>query len=307
MDKISKVIDEYYDFIVEYEKYINRSKDFNSELIDKKKKERKIDGNIKEHLSSIFSSRDSDIISYLAVEDFVEDELYDLGYMDLTKYYKNQGLDVKDDNVINKIQEETSELINKEVLDSNIFSEDTLKIHPLARKIEDICSKLWNIYKNIDQEIEMQGGEKDMKDRIVFHKQGEKVNKIFCDFMKEKGFSTWEHDDKDLGFGVIASNSNDKFIPIFELHNWHYPESHSIFVEDRNGNSILTGDTVAIYSMDIDENWTENDILDKFKIMLEDVYSKYGKYDKNNRLDFVFNEMQMERKEFKLEETEISL
>ncbi len=50
-----------------------------------------------------------------------------------------------------------------------------------------------------------------------------------------------------------------------------------------------------------------NNILYKFKVMLEGVYSKYGKYNKSNRLDFAFNEMKMERKEFKLEETEISL
>lgn len=171
MDKTNKIVDDYYDFIVEYEKYINRNKNFDDELMDKKKKEwmnfikkfyvkeylpwRKIEGNIKEHLFNVFSSRDNEIISYLTVEDLVGDELYDLGYMDLTKYYKSEGLDVRDDNVIDKIQEETSELINKEVLDPKIFSEDTLKIHPLARKIKDVCSKLWDIYKNKDQEMEM--------------------------------------------------------------------------------------------------------------------------------------------------------
>ena len=137
-----------------------------------------------------------------------------------------------------------------------------------------------------------------MKDIKIFHKQGKKINKIFCDFMEEKGFSTWEHDDKDLGFGVIASNSNDKFIPIFELKNWHYPEAHSIFVIDRNGNSILTGEIAAIYSLNIVENWNEEEIEKRFKTMLEDIYSKYEKYSKNNRLDFSFNELIMERKNY---------
>ena len=137
-----------------------------------------------------------------------------------------------------------------------------------------------------------------MKDRTKFHNQGKKINKIFCDFMEEKGFSTWEHDDPSLGFGAIADNSKDKFIPIFKLYNWISPESHSIFVEDRNGNALLEGDTAAIYSLDIDENWTQEEIEKSFKIMLEDVYSKYGKYSKSNRLDFSFNELTMEEKKY---------
>ncbi len=148
---------------------------------------------------------------------------------------------------------------------------------------------------------------KNMKEFDLYYEQANKVNDIFYDFMNKKGFDVRRHDLKNLGFGAKASNNSDKFIPLFELCQWQYPESHCIFVYDRNGNSALTGDTVAIYSIDINENWTENDILNKFKIMLEEVYSKYGKYNKKNRLDFVFNEMEEDRKEFCLEEKEFNL
>ena len=148
-----------------------------------------------------------------------------------------------------------------------------------------------------------------MKNRNDFYKRVEKMNKIFCDFMEEKGFSTFTFDDIDLGLGASASNDKDDFVPIFEFQNYPYPESHTIFVEDRNGNSILSGNTVAIYSLNIAENmdYSEKEMLEKFKIMLESVYEKYGFYNKTNRLDFAFNEMKIERKEFSLEETGISL
>ena len=88
-----------------------------------------------------------------------------------------------------------------------------------------------------------------MKNRNDFYKRVEKMNKIFCDFMEEKGFSTFTFDDIDLGLGASASNDKDDFVPIFEFQNYPYPESHTIFVEDRNCNSILSGNTVAIYSL----------------------------------------------------------
>lgn len=59
-----------------------------------------------------------------------------------------------------------------------------------------------------------------MKDKENFYKQGNRINKIFCKFMKEKGVSVWEHDDANFGYGVIASHNKEKFIPIFEINAW---------------------------------------------------------------------------------------
>lgn len=137
-----------------------------------------------------------------------------------------------------------------------------------------------------------------MKDIAKFHKQGKEIIKIFCDFMKEKGLTAWEHDSIGSGFGATAFDKKDRFIPIFKLYNLLSSESYSIFVEDRNGNPLLKGNTAAIYSLDINENWTEEEIEKKFKIMLKDVYSKYGKYNKSNRLDFSFRGLFMEKKEY---------
>lgn len=135
----------------------------------------------------------------------------------------------------------------------------------------------------------------------------EKVTNMFCDFMEKKGFHILL--DEDIERGGMAVHNDDDFVPIFSLRNWNCPDEHCIFVDDRNGSFIVSGDTAAIYSLEVDETWTEKEILNKFKEMLDDVYEKYGQYSKSNRLDFVFNEMEMERKEygFKEKETDNSL
>ena len=116
---------------------------------------RNIEGDIKEHLLSVFSSRNNSVIPYLRVEDIIWDDLYEFGYMDLEKFYKNQGFDVNDGDFIDKIQQKTFDLINKEVLDPKIFSENTLKLHPIAKKIENVCTNLWDIYNNYEQGMEI--------------------------------------------------------------------------------------------------------------------------------------------------------
>lgn len=143
-------------------------------------------------------------------------------------------------------------------------------------------------------------------DKEIFYKQAVKINSIFDDFMKEKGFSVWDHNDSALGYGAIASHKEDKFVPIFELKMWSYPRTFSIHVIDRNGNSILTGETAAIYSLDIKEDMKEDTMISKFKTLVNDVYDIYGNYCRENRLDFSFNNLEMERKEYSEIEKESS-
>lgn len=131
-----------------------------------------------------------------------------------------------------------------------------------------------------------------------FYKQADKLSEIFMDYMSDRGFSVSHHNDKYSGNGVTASHKEDKFVPIFKLVNQIYSKSFSIFVDDRNGNTVLTGETAAIYSVNAEEDMSESEIIEIFEKMLNDIYDKYGDYCKGNRLDFTFNELEMERKNY---------
>lgn len=118
----------------------------------------------------------------------------------------------------------------------------------------------------------------------------------FDDLMVERGYGILTHNDVSLGRGTVAYK-DDKFSPLFELKIWggEIAENFvSIFVTDRNGNTILGGETVAIYSLNDVGDFEKN--LSLFAKMFEDVYEKYSVYSKSNRLDFAFNEMKLERK-----------
>lgn len=147
-----------------------------------------------------------------------------------------------------------------------------------------------------------------MKNVKEFEKQCKRINQIFCNYLKEKNYDAWNFDEENMKKGAFACK-DDKFVPIIKLHNWRYPESHSISVIDRNGNTVIEGETAAVYSLEIDEkdNNSIDEIAEMFEIMLNEVYLKYGNYDRNNRLDFAFNELEIDRKNFNLNDNEVVL
>lgn len=127
----------------------------------------------------------------------------------------------------------------------------------------------------------------------------------FNDSMFERGYRVFTHDDEDMGRGSVASKE-DKFAPIFNLCLWggEIAENFvSIHIVDRNGSSILYGDTVAIYSL-VDTGDQKKNLL-VFSKMVDDACEKYGVYSRSNRLDFVFNEMKLDRKTY--DETVLSV
>lgn len=118
--------------------------------------------------------------------------------------------------------------------------------------------------------------------------------------MKEKGYSVSIYDENDVkytNFGGFACKK-DKFSILFKLVEFPYPKSFSIHAIDRNGNFILTGETVAIYSIYGKDDLSDQEVLSRFKIALNDIYEKYKVYSKENRLDFVFNELEQEVKDY---------
>lgn len=147
-----------------------------------------------------------------------------------------------------------------------------------------------------------------MKNVKEFEKQCKRINQIFCNYLKEKNYDVWNFDEENMKKGAFACK-DDKFVPIIMLHNCWFPERHSISVIDRNGNTIIEGETAAEYSLEIDEkdNNSIDEIAEMFEIMLNEVYLKYGNYDRNNRLDFAFNELEVDEKDFNLNDNEVVL
>lgn len=144
-----------------------------------------------------------------------------------------------------------------------------------------------------------------MINREKFLDQEDIIEEIFWVFMREKGYKVTINEGdsiKYLGYGGDAIK-DDKFAVYFKLVSNIYPRSFSIFATDRNGNSILTGETVAIYSLKSDDNADIKELAKRFKILLNDIYNKYKDYSKENRLEFAYNELEMERKDY----TEIDL
>lgn len=139
-----------------------------------------------------------------------------------------------------------------------------------------------------------------MIDTKNFMKQEKELEKIFYNFMKEKGYSVILHSEEDIkymGYGGIAVK-DDKFSVFFELSGNVYPRSFSVRAEDRNGNFILTGEMAALYSLSATPDMDMKELTGKFKILLNDIYEKYKVYSKENRLDFVYNELKEERKNY---------
>lgn len=147
----------------------------------------------------------------------------------------------------------------------------------------------------------------------VFSKQEDMIENIFATFMKQQGYYVKLNQDEDikyLGYGGLAVHKDDKFSLMFELTGNLYPRCFNVSVKDRNGNFMLMGETVAIYSLSAHDNTNYKELSEKFKMLITDVFEKYKVYSKENRLDFVFNNLEMERKSYtdvKLNMTNIEL
>ncbi|MDF2880255.1 MAG: hypothetical protein K0R54_812 [Clostridiaceae bacterium] len=137
------------------------------------------------------------------------------------------------------------------------------------------------------------------------------------DKYEDLGFKLWDKFDKkleELGFfidvsqgrGTLAFNNKDTFVPIIKLLYWYrnlekiqYDKGYfSIHVEDRNGNKILNGNTVAVYILDITTEEDFDKIEARFDNMLEEVINNYSKYCKENRLDSAYKELKEDRRNF---------
>lgn len=120
----------------------------------------------------------------------------------------------------------------------------------------------------------------------------------FDEIMGKEGYRLLVNtNDPDIPRGTTCFKDEDKYIPIISLYTWKDTEL-SIFVKDRNGNGVITGNTVSINSLKITEKDEKNDIEKRFDNMIKSILGKYSKYNKKNRLDFDVDEDEDERIEW---------
>jgi len=129
-------------------------------------------------------------------------------------------------------------------------------------------------------------------------KQIEKAWDTFLKVADEYGYKYNHHNDSTMGTGTTCWK-DDPFIPIIKLDirselkirsKLIDPASMTIFVRDRNGNTILGGEFCAVHTLKDCKGFSK-----KLKEMSRYVFDKYSKYSRENRLDFVFNGLKMER------------
>ena len=121
----------------------------------------------------------------------------------------------------------------------------------------------------------------------------------------DDSYGFWDNSDPSLeGYGFKFYGKKDNFQPTIRVRcdlDEKQP-SISIFVENRNGNVVINGNIVAIYSMKIDyrENMKEEELKEideKYRKMIKHTLDKWTCYDKQNQLGYV-EEDDEEREEF---------
>ena len=138
-----------------------------------------------------------------------------------------------------------------------------------------------------------------------------KVLQIYWDYVSsiadDYGYDCWHHNNVSQGIGTIMSKE-DRFVPIINLGitpelvidgKVVIPAEISFIVEDRNGNSILSGETCAVHRLKDCEDFEV-----RLEAMCKYVFDKYSQYSRENRFDFVFNEYEKERIEWNKREIE---
>lgn len=113
-----------------------------------------------------------------------------------------------------------------------------------------------------------------------------------------------ENSTIEQGYGFKFIGIKDKFQPIIRVHIFPRNKefSISIFVENRNGNNIIYGNKVALYSMEgkYKEKMTKEEVKEldnRYRKMVRYAIEKWTKYNKENILGYI-NDDAEERLEF---------
>jgi len=165
-EKINKIAEEYCDAILKYEIYLNKysANDLTQayqyrirgerNTIDALRKViehectpwRLVEGNLKDYIVELLKSKDMEMMYFCHVSDCMTDELFDVISNQLNKEYSEQGLDIYDETIEDKIQEETFKIIDQDELDSNIYNDEIRKFHKIARRFSKLSDEVFKIY-----------------------------------------------------------------------------------------------------------------------------------------------------------------
>lgn len=140
-----------------------------------------------------------------------------------------------------------------------------------------------------------------MKSMDVFRDNELLIWNLFDTYAENNNYNIIVHNDHHMGRGSLAYKGDDSFKPIITLHLFGIPGINydfGIIVSDRNGNSILTGETCAVYTLNAPAESEYNELEERFGKILDYVFKKYEPYSKENRLDYVFNGLELERVNF---------
>ena len=120
----------------------------------------------------------------------------------------------------------------------------------------------------------------------------------FDEIMKEENYELIINtDEPNLPRGTISFKNNDKYVPIISLNIWGDTQL-SIFVQNRNGNAVIDGNTVLINSLKFTKEDKKEDVEKRFNDMVNSTLKKYKKYNKENRLEFDIDKEDIKRIEW---------
>ena len=117
----------------------------------------------------------------------------------------------------------------------------------------------------------------------------------FDEIMKKEKYELFVNtDEPNIPRGTICFNSKDKYAPIIALNVWENMHV-SIFVQNRNGNACIDGNTVSINALKFTKEDVKEDVEKRFNDMITCVLEKYKIYNEQNRLDLNVDKNNIER------------
>ena len=116
--------------------------------------------------------------------------------------------------------------------------------------------------------------------------------------MKNEGYNLIVNtDEPNLTRGTTHFNNEDIYVPIISFNVWE-DTACSIFIDNRNGNIVIDGNTIEIDALRFKKDNIKEYIEKRFNEMIKSVLEKYKKFNKENRLDSIINDRKIKRVEW---------
>lgn len=120
----------------------------------------------------------------------------------------------------------------------------------------------------------------------------------FSNYFRQAGYKIMEYNNVSMGWGATALKNDDLYSPYFQVSTFMTVDRYeiSVIAADRNGNRVISLDPwVACYTI---KDVMSPGYIEKLDIILDEIFNKFVKYNKDNRLEATLNNIEEERKEF---------